>query len=350
MDDRATIGAVERPGRRGRRGRRGGRGRRLGLLVARRLLVLPLVLLAVATGCFALVAVSPYNPGAAYSTALGPSLTQQAREDNARIWGLDDSMPQQFVRWLGNTLQGDLGDSRLLGGQPVAEEIAKRAWPSFVLVATALALVLVLGLVCGVLAAALRDRPVDWLVRGVSYFSISAPSFWLGLLGLYVFSVWLGWLPPGGASDSGDVNAPTIDVRYLVLPAITLAITQMAWFTLFVRDTMLEVLRDDHVRFAEVSGVSRAALVVRHALPCALIPFVTLIGTHLSELIGGAVLAETIFGWPGVGQLAVEAAVGVDIPLLLAITLAGSVLVVLGNLLADVLYPIIDPRVQDRST
>ena len=325
------------------------RRRQLGRLVARRLLALPFVLLTVAAGCFALVEVSPYDPGRAYSTALGAQLTEQARQENVRIWGLDASAPEQFVRWLGNVVQGELGDSRLLGGQPVATEIAKRLWPSFVLVSVALVLVLIGGLAGGVLAAAYRDGPIDWLVRGLAYFSISAPSFWLGLLGLYVFSIWLGWLPPGGASDSGDVGAAAIQPSHLVLPAITLAVSQLAWFVLFVRDTMLEVMRDDHVRFAEVSGLSRAAVVTRHALPCALIPFVTLIGTHLSELIGGAVLAETIFGWPGVGNLAVEAAVGVDIPLLLAITLAGSVLVVLGNLLADVLYPLVDPRVGNQS-
>ena len=128
---------------------------------------------------------------------------------------------------------------------------------------------------------------------------------------------------------------------------IVLALTQYAWFTLFVRNTLLEVLREDHVQFARAQGIGEVAVLLRHALPNALIPFVTLVGTHLSELIGGTVIVESIFGWPGLGQITLQAALREDIPLLVAITLAASVLVVLGNLLADVLYRVMDPRVRE---
>ena len=208
-------------------------------------------------------------------------------------------------------------------------------------------LVLVGGLVFGVLAAAFRGTFFDWFVRTLCYFNTAAPSFWVGLLALYVFSIELGWLPAGGTSDPRAVEAAGVDLAHLVLPMVILALTQYAWFTLFVRNTLLEVLREDHVQFARAQGIGEVAVLLRHALPNALIPFVTLIGTHLSELIGGTILVEAIFGWPGLGQLTLQAALGEDLPLLVGITLFASVLVVLGNLLADVLYRVMDPRVRE---
>ncbi len=199
----------------------------------------------------------------------------------------------------------------------------------------------------GVLAAAFRGSVFDWVVRTLCYFNTAAPSFWIGLLALYLFSIELGWLPAGGTSDPRAVDAGGVDLAHLVLPMIVLALTQYAWFTLFVRNTMLEVLREDHVQFARAQGIGEVAVLLRHALPNALIPFVTLLGTNLSELIGGTILIESIFGWPGLGMLALDAARSEDIPMIVAITLAASVLVVLGNLLADVLYRVLDPRVRE---
>lgn len=318
-------------------------------IIARRLLVLPVVLFAVAALTFLLVQLSPYDPVNAY-TSLGGSVSEQTRAQIAAVWGLDGSPVEQFGHWLGNVVTGDLGHSRLLGGQPVAAEIAARALPSLVLILTALALVLVGGLVLGVLAAAFRDSPLDWAIRTLSYYGTAAPSFWVGLILLYVFAIQLGALPAGGTVDVRASDPGFIDPAHLILPAVTLAITQQSWFTLYVRDTLLEVLREDYVRFAEAFGVRRAAVLARHALPNALVPFVTLTGTHVSELIGGAVLAETIFGWPGVGRLTVQAALVVDLPLLVAVTLVGSVLVVAGNLVADLLYRVVDPRIREGLT
>lgn len=318
-------------------------------LVLRRLLALPLILLAVAAMTFAIAKASPYDPIQSYAS-MGSAVSKENRDQIAHTWGLDQSAPEQFVRWGSNLVQGDLGSSRLLGGQPVASELAQRIPLSMLLIAAALVLVLAGGLVMGVLAAAFRDSPLDWVVRVLCYFNTAAPSFWIGLLALYVFSVSLGWLPAGGTSDYRSLGAPRVDLTYLILPTLTLAATQYAWFTMFVRNTMLEVMREDYVLFARAQGLGRTRILFRHALPNALVPFVTLLGTNLSELIGGAVLAETIFGWPGVGALAVKAALGVDLPLLVAITLATSCLVVLGNLAADLLYRVIDPRVREASS
>ncbi len=313
-------------------------------LIVRRLALLPAILLAVAAMTFVLTAISPFDPVDAYVGAEN-NVSLERKAEIAQAWGLDQPMYEQFGRWVWNVVQGDMGHSIVSGGQPVAAEIVSRASASIALVGGALLLVLVGGLVFGVLAAAFRGTPFDWLVRTLCYFNTAAPSFWIGLLALYVFSIELGWLPAAGTSDPRALDGG-VDASHLILPMLVLAMTQYAWFTLFVRNTLLEVMREDHVQFARAQGIGEVAVLLRYALPNALIPFVTLVGTHLAELIGGTVIVETIFGWPGLGLLTLDAALGEDIPMLVGIVLAGSVLVVLGNLLADVLYRVMDPRVR----
>jgi peptide/nickel transport system permease protein len=315
-------------------------------LVVRRLALLPVILLAVATLTFALTEISPFDPVRAY-VGSETNISPERRAEIAHAYGFDQPVYERFGRWLGHLAQGDLGNSLVAGGQPVANEIASRASATIVLVGGALLIVLLGGLVFGVLAAAFRGSAFDWVVRTLCYFNTAAPSFWIGLLALYVFSIELNWLPAGGTTDPRAVDASGIDPAHLVLPMIVLALTQYAWFTMFVRNTLLEVLREDHVQFARAQGIGEVAVLLRHALPNALIPFVTLVGTNLAELIGGTVIVESIFGWPGLGQITLQAALREDIPLLVAITLAASVLVVLGNLLADVLYRVMDPRVRE---
>jgi peptide/nickel transport system permease protein len=315
-------------------------------LILRRLAVLPLILLAVATVTFVLTEISPFDPVEAYVGAEN-NVSPQRKAEIAHAWGFDQPLPERFGRWIGNLAQGDMGNSVIAGGQPVAAEIASRAGASIALVGGALALVLVGGLVFGVLAAAFRGTFFDWLVRTMCYFNTAAPSFWVGLLALYLFSIELGWLPAGGSSDPRAIEAAGVDFEHLILPMVVLSLTGYAWFTLFVRNTLLEVLREDHVQFARAQGIGEVAVLLRYALPNALIPFVTLVGTHLAELIGGTILIEKIFGWPGLGLLTFNAAVNEDIPLIVGITLCGCVLVVLGNLLADVLYRVMDPRVRE---
>jgi peptide/nickel transport system permease protein len=318
-------------------------------LIVRRLAALPLILLAVATVTFALTEVSPFDPVNAYVGAEN-NVSAERKAEIARAWGFDQPLYERFGRWISNVAQGDLGNSIVAGGQPVAGEIAARAGASMLLVGGALALVLVGGLVFGVLAAAFRGTFFDWLVRTLCYFNTAAPSFWIGLLALYVFSIELGWLPAGGTSDPRAIDSGGVDLEHLILPMVILALTQYAWFTLYVRNTLLEVLREDHVQFARAQGIGEVAVLLRYALPNALIPFVTLVGTNLAELIGGTVLIESIFGWPGLGLLALDAALSQDIPMIVGITLAASVLVVLGNLLADVLYRVLDPRVREAAS
>ncbi|MDA0169088.1 ABC transporter permease [Solirubrobacter taibaiensis] len=315
-------------------------------MVVRRLAVLPLILLAVAATTFVLAEVSPFDPVEAYVGA-ETQLSPERRAEIAQTWGFDQPLPERFGRWVWNVAHGDLGNSVVAGGQPVAGEIVSRAGSSLALVGGALALVLLGGLLFGTLAAALRGTVVDWVIRTLSYFSTAAPSFWVGLLALYVFAIELDWLPAGGTSDPRAAGSASVDFSHIVLPMAVLAMTQFAWFTLFVRNTLLEVLREDHVQFARALGLRETTVLLRHALPTALIPFVTLAGVNLAELIGGTILIESIFGWPGLGLLALDAARGEDIPMIVGITLAASILVVLGNLLADVAYRVLDPRVRE---
>ncbi|MGQ0680545.1 MAG: ABC transporter permease [Actinomycetota bacterium] len=320
------------------------RGGMLGIVV-RRLAVLPVVIVAVAAMTFAMVAVSPFDWQDAYATG-ERSLSPETAGSIAEVWNLEGPVHEQFGRWIANMARGDMGNSRLLGGQPVADQIQARLGRSALLLGTALLIALIGGLIAGVLAAVFRDGVWDWMLRSFGLFSVSSPSFWVGLLLIWVFSIKLGWLPPGGTSDLRR-GSDSFELRYLILPAATLALTQLASFALFVRNQLLEVLLEDYVRFAQANGLGRITLVMRHALPNALLPFLTLAGANLADLVGGSVLVETVFGWPGLGGLTVQAARVVDLPLLLGITLAGSVFIVLGNLVADLSYRWADPRLRE---
>lgn len=314
-------------------------------MVLRRVALLPVILLFSSGLVFLLAWYSPYEPAEAYVMAYGPRIDAELRSQYVEVWGLDESGPVQFWHWLKQVAAGDWGYSRLLG-QPVMEAVGARLGPSALLVGAALALAVVWGLVAGTVAAAFRETWIDLAIRTVSYFSVFAPSFWVGLLAVYWLSLQWNLLPVGGVGDPRALTSG-VDLAHLVLPAFTLALAQHEWFTLYVRNTLLEVLRDDFIRFARANGVHRVRILLRHALPNALLPFVTLIGTHLPELIGGSILIETLFGWPGLGNLTRQAAQAVDVPLLLGITLLGATAVTAGNLLSDILYRILDPRIRE---
>lgn len=319
-------------------------------IVAVRLAILPLILASVAAVTFVLVWASPYDAAESYVAGAGSEgISAGARDAYVARWGLDDPAPVQFGRWAANLVTGDLGASHLYNGRSVATVIGERAGATAVLVGTALGLVLVGSLVLGSLAARFRDTPIDHAARLVAYAGAFAPSFWIGLLLINVFAVQLGWFPAGGTGDPRSLGGG-IELCYLVLPAVTLALGLQGWFTLFVRTSLLEAMSGDYVRFARAQGASRGRALVTEALPNSLLAYLTLIGTHIPELIGGTVLIETVFGWPGLGDLARRSALSVDLPLLLALVLGGAVLTVLGNLGADLAYRIADPRVREASS
>lgn len=321
-----------------------GRGRAIGWLVARRLAFAGPVLLLVSFAMFALVKASPFDPVEQYFGVriIGADADRVAQI--RRNWGLDDPLPQQWGRWLGHAVTGDLGDSTSLQ-QPVSRVVGERLGWSVLLVGTGFVLALLIGLGLGLLAAWWHGGWLDRLATGGAYAVEAAPVFWLGLAALYVFAQTLGWLPGGGLTDpEATLDAGQL-ARHLVLPAAVLGISQAPWFLLFVRQAVLEAFTADHVIGARSRGLPERRVVVGHALRTSLLPFLTLLGTRTPELITGALLVETVFSWPGVAKATVDAALASDFALLGALTVLAAAAVLAGNLLADVLYAVADPRV-----
>ncbi|RKT55368.1 ABC transporter permease [Saccharothrix australiensis] len=324
--------------------RTGRRGRAIGLLVLRRLAFAVPVLLLVGFALFALAKASPFDPVERY---FGLRIIGASPERVAQIranWGVDQPVVEQYLAWLRHAVAGDFGDSLSLQ-QPVAQVIGERLGWSVLLVSVGFALALLLGLVLGTLAAWRQGGWLDRAITATAYALEAAPVFWLGLAALYVFALELQWLPGGGLTDAGAALDVGQVVRHLLLPASVLAVSQAPWYVLFVRQNLLESFTSDHVIGARARGLPDHLVVSGHALRTSLLPFLTLLGARIPELITGALLVETVFSWPGIARATVDAALNVDFALLGALTVLATAVVLLGNLLADVLYALADPRV-----
>ncbi|WP_433260522.1 ABC transporter permease [Actinosynnema sp. CS-041913] len=322
-----------------------GRGRALSLLVLRRLAFAVPVLLLVGFALFALAKASPFDPVERY---FGVRIIGASPERVAQIranWGVDQPVVEQYLAWLRHAVAGDFGDS-LTMRQPVAQVIGERLGWSVLLVAVGFAVALLLGLVLGTVAAWRQGGWLDRTITAVAYALEAAPVFWLGLAALYVFALELQWLPGGGLTDADAAVSVGQVARHLLLPASVLAISQAPWYVLFVRQNLLESFTSDHVIGARSRGLPDHLVVSGHALRTSLLPFLTLLGARIPELITGALLVETVFSWPGIARATVDAALNVDFALLGALTVLATAVVLLGNLLADVLYAVADPRVR----
>lgn len=264
-------------------------------------------------------------------------------------FGLDAPIHIQLLNYLGNLAQLDLGFSHRYGMQ-VSDLIMERLPNTLLLMALALTIALALGLTVGSIMAFFAGRLLDRLLSVLSLLFYSTPTFWIGLMLIVLFSVQLGWLPSGGAGKIGaDLTglAAVLDkLRYLTLPALSLALVYAAIYARLSRAAVIEVKSQDFVRTARAKGLSPAAVNIRHILRNALIPVTTMAGMHVSGFIGGAVVIETVFSWPGLGRLAYDSVMGRDYNLLLSILLISSLLVVVTNIIVDVLYTIIDPRIE----
>ncbi|MBE1464138.1 ABC transporter permease [Kibdelosporangium phytohabitans] len=313
-------------------------------LVLRRLAFAVPVLLVVSFGLFLLAKASPFDPVERYFgvriIGADPERVAQIREN----WGVDRPVVEQYTAWLGHAVTGDFGDSLSLQ-QPVSQVIGDRLGWSTLLLAVSFTLALLLGLALGTLAAWRQGGWLDRAITSGAYVLEAAPVFWLGLGALFVFAQQLQWLPGGGLTDADQALDLDQLVRHLVLPAGVLAISQAPWFALFVRQNLLEALTQDYVIGARARGLPDRTVVLGHALRTSLLPFLTLLGARLPELISGALLVETVFSWPGIAKATVDAALNVDFALLGALTLLATAAVLLGNLVADVLYALADPRV-----
>ncbi|BCP55921.1 ABC transporter permease [Kaistia sp. 32K] len=316
------------------------------LFLATRLIRLALVLAAVALVAFALAKMSPVDPINAY---LGPDIAKvgpEQRERIAALWGLDQPVGVQFAKWFGNILSGDLGWS-VTYNAPVAEVIGSRFRTSLVLMGLAWVLSGVLGFTLGVVAGTWQGGWADRIIRVYAYVLASTPTFWIAILLLMVFSVGLGWTPVCCAGPVGVLpeDVTTLErIRHLLLPLAALSILGISQIALHTRAKIIEIMRSDYVLYAEAQGASRLDIAVRHGARNAMLPAITVLFASLGELFGGSVLAEQVFAYPGLGRATIEAGVRGDVPLLLAITLFTTLFVSLGNMTADGLYRLVDPR------
>lgn len=306
------------------------------------------LLFAVSAISFMLVHLSPIDPIQAYVGADMLKVSAEQREAIMQYWGLNEPPLTRYWNWLSALASGDLGTS-MIYRRPVLEVIGERFAASLTLMGTAWLLSGLIGFVSGVLAALNRHTWLDKLIRWYCYTLSSTPTFWVGLLFMLLFSVWLGWLPVGLAVPAG-VTADQVQfmdrVRHMLLPALTLSVTGIAAIALHTREKLLDVMDKEYWLFAKARGEHGFTIFWRHGLRNVAMPAITLQFASFSELFGGAVLAEQVFSYPGLGQAAVEAGLRGDIPLLLGIVLFSAVFVYTGNTAADLIYRFIDPRMK----
>jgi len=298
----------------------------------RRLLLAAPVFAGVSVAVFLMIHLIPGDPARLYA---GLEASQEDVEGVRRALGLHEPLPVQYGRFLGRFVTGDLGRS-LKTERPVAEEIAARYGSTVLLASLAIASAVVLGSATGVVAAVWRRSAVDQSALLASLLGLSLPSFFLGLVLMLVFSVQLGWLPLAG-------NATW---RHAVLPAVTLALPAAAVISRMVRGSLVEVLEQDYIRTARSKGLTEWVVVNSHAVRNALIPVVTVVGLQLGYLLGGAVVTETVFSWPGIGRLIVQSIAARDFPVVQAAVLLLAVTFVTINLVTDMLYAVLDPRIR----
>ena len=323
--------------------------KRIGIYVGKNLLRIILLLFAVSILTFALVSASPIDPLQANvgQAALG-SMSEEQKEKLRSYWGVDESPVQRYLNWLNAFIKGDGGIS-LLYRQPVTKVIAVKLGNSLFLMGLAWVVSGLVGFLLGVLAGVFQGRLPDKIIKGSSLVIASTPSFWLALLLLIIFGVWMKILPIGLSVPIGvEVSGVTFldRVRHAILPAVTLSITGISNITLHTREKMIDIMESDYILFAKARGEKTGSIIFHHGIRNVLLPAMTLQFASVSEIIGGSVLVEQVFSYPGLGQAAVAAGTGSDVPLLMGITLITAAIVFLGNFLANVLYGVVDPRIR----
>jgi peptide/nickel transport system permease protein len=304
----------------------------MALLVLRRLVQAALILLGVAAITFLLLYALPADPAVLIA---GRSATPATVAAIRHELGLDQPLLLQFLHYLSGILHGDLGRS-YTQKTAVLPLILARLPATLILMASGIVVEVILGITLGTIAAVRRGGLVDRLVMMASFVGVSAPQFVVALLLLYVFAATLGWFPMSGYGTPDHV----------VLPAVTLGVLGAGWYARMVRSAMIDVLNQDYVRTARAKGLSSTRIIFRHALPNAILPIIAMIGIDIGQFMSGVVVVEAVYGWPGIGQLAWQAIQQVDIPIIMGVTIVSALAIVIGNLLADIIAPVIDPRIR----
>ena len=310
---------------------------------ARRVLQAVVVLCLVSLAGFSLLHLAPGGPAAIY--ALSPTMSAEDMERLTRQLGLDQPLHLQYLKWAGGLATANWGRS-YRDGRVVLEVITDRVPATVILMLSAFSVAVLIGLATGIVSAIRQYSLFDHAMTLAAMIALSIPTFWLGLMGIYVFAELLRVLPPGNIGTIGAPFALGDRLRHLLLPASTLGVVMVATWSRYTRASMLEVIGEDYIRTALAKGVSRGAIVFKHALKNALIPLVTLAGLQLPLVFSGALVTETIFTWPGMGRLFVDSIGYRDYPVLMGILMFTAMLVVAGNLAADLVYAAIDPRVR----
>ena len=312
--------------------------------ILRRLLLLFPLLVGLTIIVFTLIHLAPGDPALAFVSegSIDPQIVAQVRKN----LGLDQPLPVQYMIWVSHVARLDFGTAYTFNGAPVIELIAQRLPATLVLQSAALALSLAVSIPLGIVSAKKQYSAIDNTATAGAFLGLALPNFWIALMLQLLLAVSLGWLP---ASTPGtDETVGVARIKYLILPVVVLALPTLAVFTRFVRSSMLEVIKQDYVTTARAKGLSEPTVTYRHALKNALIPMVTVVGTQLARLLGGAVIVEYIFAWPGLGALAYESILKRDYPVVLALTLLTGAFILVVNMLVDVAYTLVDPRVSFR--
>lgn len=299
------------------------------------------MLLIVSAITFFMINLAPGGP----SALMRFDVTPEQREALTRRFGLDQPVPVRYLEWLGGALHGDLGTS-LTTQQPVLDRIGERLPNTLLLSGLALMLSIVVGIPMGVVSALKRGGPTDYALSAASLLGLSIPAFWFGIMLILTFSVNMQWLPSSGVATSGADFSIGDRLQHLLMPTLVLATAALPTIVRFTRSAMLEVLGQDYIRTASAKGLSRTVVTYGHGLRNALVPVISVIGALVPRLVGGAVVTEAVFGWPGMGRLAVEAANGRDYPLVVGITVVIAAIVILASLVVDLAYTWIDPRIR----
>ncbi|EWM63771.1 MULTISPECIES: ABC transporter permease [Micromonospora] len=307
--------------------------------VLRRALQSAVVLIGVTLVVFLLLQLVPGDP---VRVALGTRFDQETYDALRERAGLDQPLPVQYASYLGHALTGDLGVS-FRTGQPVSQIVLERLPATLSLAVTAVLFALLVAFPLGIVAAVRSGSAVDHAARVFSQFGVSVPDFWMGIMGILLFAGVLGWLPPSGYVALTE--DPGRWATHVALPAVTVGLVTASILTRFIRSSVLEVLSADYVRTAEAKGLRNRVVIVRHVLRNALIPVVTVVAVQLASLLGGVIVIEVLFAWPGIGRLTFDAVQARDYPVLQGAVLLVAALFLLVNLLVDILYARLDPRI-----
>lgn len=311
-------------------------------IIQRLLIALPVTLM-ITVIMFVIINLAPGDP---IDMLVGQQGLAPDEIERMRIsLGLHEPIYIRYVKWLGQLVQGNLGYS-YLDNQPVIHRLAERLVPTFSLMLFVIVLSHVVALPIGVLSAIRQYSWVDYLATGIAFFGVSFPNFFAGLVAIYVFSLVLGWLPTGGLETIGAGFSMADRFYHLLLPGMVLAFREVGGLVRYTRSSMLDVIRQDYVRTARAAGLSEWSVTFRHALRNALLPLITMLGLMIPRLFAGVVIIEQIFQWPGMGRLAIEAILSRDYPVLMGLTLVSAFAVLVGNLMADILYAVADPRIR----